>query len=395
MNILIFSQYYDPEQFLINDIAPELVELGHSVTVVTGLPNYPSGVIPEEYRKGKRRHQSINGVQVIRCPILPRGRNKIQLLANYLSYMVLANRAAGKLKTSFDIVFCYQLTPVLQACPAIWYAKRHHLKLMMYNLDLAPMSGSMFLKKWHVLSVCYRKLSKWIMNSCDHIAVTSKSFIDYNHTVNNVPKEKMTYLPQHASKLMLDVNMETEENGIADFMFAGNIGKGTGLDVLVEAAEKLRHDCAFKIHIVGDGSYLPTLKEKVKAYGLSDFFIFYGRHSMQEMPKFYRLADALLITLREGQIAIPGKLQTYMTTKKPIFGAMDGAGKDIIEESECGVCVSAGDHEALYQTMKAYIENPKRFERCGVQGLSYFKNNFTLEIFMERLNEILLTIAEK
>ena len=79
MNILFFSQYYHPEQFLINDITPEIVKRGHKVTVVTGLPNYPSGVIEKGYKK--IRHENVNGVDIIRCPIVPRGKNKIQLFS--------------------------------------------------------------------------------------------------------------------------------------------------------------------------------------------------------------------------------------------------------------------------------------------------------------------------
>ena len=115
MKILVFCQYYYPEQFLITDIAEELVKRGHDVTVLTGLPNYPSGVIDQEYRNGKRREEVINGVRVIRCPIIPRGRSKLQLLLNYVSYMILAAKKSRRLKEPFDIVFLYQMTPNTQA----------------------------------------------------------------------------------------------------------------------------------------------------------------------------------------------------------------------------------------------------------------------------------------
>ena len=103
MNILIFSQYYYPEQFLINEIAPELVKRGHRVTVVTGLPNYPSGVIEKEYRKKEKRTETVDGVNIVRCPIIPRGRGKVQLLMNYVSYMLSATWKARGIKESFDI----------------------------------------------------------------------------------------------------------------------------------------------------------------------------------------------------------------------------------------------------------------------------------------------------
>ncbi len=389
MNILFFSQYYYPEQFLINEIAPALVQRGHGVTVVTGLPNYPSGVIEKEYRKKDKRTETVNGVRIVRCPIIPRGHNKIQLLLNYVSYMLSASGKARGIKEDFDIVISYQLTPILQVYPAILYARRKKRKLLMYNLDLAPMSGSGFVGNKKMIFSLYSKLSRRLMNACDCIAVTSRSFIEYNSRVNGVPTEKMVYLPQHASDAMMGADMSAEDNGVTDFMFAGNIAHGSGLHTLVEAAAKLKAEENFRIHIVGGGSYLETLKAEVRMAALEDRFVFHGRYPQEKMPEIYRMADALLITLREGQITVPAKLQNYMTAGKPIFGAMDGSGKELIEEVGCGVCVPAGDADGLCESMKDYIRNTEKYHRCGEAAQAYFKQNFTLDIYVEKLLQII------
>lgn len=391
MRVLFVSQYYSPEPFLISEITEELVRRGHEVTVLTGLPNYPSGVVAEEYKDKKRRRETIGGVEIIRAPIIPRGKNKIKLFINYFSFMRSANRVGKKLGGDFDLVISYELTPIFQVSPAVKIAKRLGIKILMYNLDLAPMAGSGIVGKLPGFSGYYKRFSKWAMNACDLVAVSSPSFIEYNHSVNGVPVEKMVYLPQHASDFMLGENMETKDNGVADFMFAGNIAGGTGLDTIVEAAALLRGEENFRIHMVGDGSYLETLKEKVKNASLEDYFIFYGRHPMKEMPNLYRQADALLITLRPGQITIPAKLQNYMTTGKPIFGAMDGSGKDLIAEAGCGICVGAGDSQGLYKNMKDYIRNPQKFASCGKAGRDYFREHFTLKHHVDKL----LELAEK
>lgn len=388
MKLLFVSQYYWPEPFLISEITEELVSRGHEVTVLTGLPNYPSGVIAEEYKDKKRLREIIGGVEIIRAPIVPRGKNKLQLLINYFSFMRSANRVGKKLEESYDLVISYELTPIFQVSPAVKIAKRLGKKILMYNLDLAPMAGSSVVGKIPGFSTYYKRFSKWAMNACDLVAVSSPSFIDYNHRVNGVPVEKMVYLPQHASELMIGEDMKAQDNGIADFMFAGNIAGGTGLDTIVEAAALLKKDEKFRIHIVGDGSYLDTLKEKVKAEVLEDYFIFHGRHPMKEMPNLYRLADALLITLRSGQITIPAKLQSYMTTGKPVFGAMDGSGKNLIHQSGCGVCVGAGDSRGLYETMKDFIRCPRKYESCGKAGQDYFRDNFTLKHHVDKLLEL-------
>ena len=83
MKLLVVCQYFYPEQFRVNDICFELVKLGYDVTVLTGLPNYPYGVIPKDYRWFKRRYEDINGVRVIRSCLIGRGQGQIRLALNY------------------------------------------------------------------------------------------------------------------------------------------------------------------------------------------------------------------------------------------------------------------------------------------------------------------------
>ena len=119
MNILVFCQYYYPEQFRINDICEQLILEGHSVTVLTGLPNYPKGKILNEYKWRKNRKETINGVNVIRVFELARGNGVIRLALNYLSYMFSATFKTLFLKKDFDLIFVYQLSPVTMAFPAV------------------------------------------------------------------------------------------------------------------------------------------------------------------------------------------------------------------------------------------------------------------------------------
>ena len=88
MNLLVISQYYNPEQFRINDICKEWVKRGNHVTVVTGIPNYPEGKYYQNYGIFKKRKETIDGVEIIRLPIIPRGKNSIMLMLNYISFVI-------------------------------------------------------------------------------------------------------------------------------------------------------------------------------------------------------------------------------------------------------------------------------------------------------------------
>ena len=118
MKILVVSQYYYPEQFLINEIAPELVKRGHEVVVLTGLPNYPEGIVPEEYRNGKKRNEELDGVRIIRTFETGRGKGTLARLFNALSYLTSASWRVLLTREKFDAVFCYFLSPLTSLVPA-------------------------------------------------------------------------------------------------------------------------------------------------------------------------------------------------------------------------------------------------------------------------------------
>ena len=89
MKILIVSQYYFPEQFQINDIAPELVKRGHEITILCGLPNYPKGVYFEGFDNKEsveikeKEYFKQTGVHVIHIEQVLRSKNPLKLVMNY------------------------------------------------------------------------------------------------------------------------------------------------------------------------------------------------------------------------------------------------------------------------------------------------------------------------
>lgn len=391
MKILIVSQYYYPEQFQINEIAPALVKRGHEVTVLTGLPNYPKGDVFEGYEDGKRREEIIDGVRVIRCGIIPRKHDPAHLLLNYYTFAAKGKKKALTLDGDFDVVLCYQLSPVLMLEPAVAYAKKHHVPLICYCLDIWPESAQGMLKTNKGPIYGYVKsLSRTLYTACDHIAVTSRPFIDYFETELGIDRAKMSYIPQHADTRLLDIDMRAEDNGIVDFMYAGNMGKGQTLDVLVKAVAELKGRNDFTVHMVGDGSKRVELEALADSLGVKDKFIFYGNQKREDMPAFYKKADALILTLRGNNAVgntMPGKLQVYMTTGKPIFGAINGAANEVIGEADCGRCVAAGDHKGLAEIMADYIDTPEKYSSAGENARKYFAENFTLETYMDKLEK--------
>ena len=398
MNILIFSEYYYPERFLISEIAERLVEEGNRVTVVTGLPNYgfPNGEVLPEYKNGSHNNEVVNGVNILRCNVRGRKTGTINLLINYFSYAVNANRLAKNIDSDYDVIYLYQLTPILQAFPAIQFAKKKKIPIVCYCLDLAPECGQRLIGKYKLFGCLYARFSKWAYRQFNKVAVTSKAFIEYLSSVNKVDIDRICYLPQHASDTLLKCDLCKYPTGSPRvFMFAGNIGKGPNLQNIVLAADKVVHNgiTDFQIQFVGGGSYKETLVKLVSDMQLNEYVKFFDAVPMHEMSDVYKRADALIVTLRKGQKTVPGKLQAYMATGKPIIASMDSSGREMIEEADCGICVPADDYVALSEAISDYIERPLSYQKYGENGKKYFIENFTINTHIMRLIDILHMVA--
>lgn len=398
MKLLVISQYYYPEQFRINEVCEELVRRGHSVTVLAGLPNYPQGEIFPGY---ETKYEEIhNGVRILRCKSRPRKTGTLNLAINYVSYMLRADRAVRKLPGDFDAVMVYQLSPISMVVPALTYCKHHKVPLYLYCLDLWPDSIRDVFRSTE--SIIFRLMRRWcvkLYNGADLVGITSEPFREYLNTVCQVPVDKIQYLPQHAEDMALTGNLTAADNGCTDIVFLGNVGYAQDLENAARAVSLLRTNKPFKLHIVGIGAALDALKACVRELNVEDHFEFHGRHPIEEMPDFYRLADACLLTLYDNTEAgktIPGKLQGYMSAGKPIIAACSGAAAEVIRDADCGICAPAGNPEALAQALTAFIDHPDRFSRCGPNARQYFEQHFSLKLFTDSLEQQLSALcAEK
>lgn len=398
MKILVVCQYFHPEAFQINDICRELVKAGDQVTVLTGLPNYPSGIVPEAYRHGRNREEIWESVRVVRCFEMGRGRGALCLGLNYLSYCLSAAKKIRTLGREFDAIFVYQLSPVLMAYPGVVLKKWIKKPLYLYCCDIWPESVKIMVKRESsLLFRVVKKISTALYRKCDVIAVQSPAFFDYFERVHGIPSQRLCYIPQYADSQYLARDFSLD-NGVWDFVFLGNVGNAQGIDTIIAAAESLRADFRFVVHIVGDGSFLETAKALVWEKDLAEFVRFYGRQPVERMPEYYELADACLLTLTSeaGLIGrtIPSKLQGYMAAGKMVIGAIDGPAREVIEESACGLCTGAGDTAGLAEKMAEFMNRPEEYRNCGENGRAYFVKHFSREQYLKKTREILEDLAE-
>lgn len=389
MRILVVCQYYHPEQFRVNDMCEQLAKDGHSVTVLTGLPNYPTGVINPDYRRCKKRVEVVNGVKVTRSWLIGRGKGTTRLFLNYLSFAISASIKALFLKKDFDLIFVYQLSPVTMAFPGILLKKLTKKPFVLYCFDLWPESiASAGVSTGSIIYKLLLKLCKWIYNVPDEILVSSKRFKEYFRDTLNVKKD-LKYLPIYAESMFDFVGKDIHDH--TNLVFAGNIGEMQSVETIIYAANELDPATNVHIHIVGDGSSKGKCEKLAKELGLRNV-TFYGQHPLSDMPHFYRLADAFLVTLRANNMisyTLPGKVQTYMAAGKPIIGAIDGETNNIIAEAECGISVAAEDFKALARAIESFSQQTSARAIYGINARKYYESHFTKEKFMDTLTPIL------
>lgn len=387
MKILVISQYYYPEPFKIHEICEELVKRGNEVTVITGRPNYPDGDLID----GFPMSQNLNRVQIIRTNIVLRGHNPISLMLNYLSYPKFAKKEIKKLDERYDVVFVYQLSPVLMIKPALYYKKVFGKKVYVYCLDLWPESlKALRLRESNPIYRIMLKISNNLYRKCDFISVTSPAFLEYLEETNGVNKDKLDVVYQHGEKMFLNVKPYVKQSKL-NIVFAGNIGKVQDFDCLVKAISLLsdKHRSKIKITIIGSGSYLEELKNKVEENKFEKVFVFTGRKKVEELKEYYNAASVFLLSLEKGSTVgktIPSKLQTYMSAGRGIIGSIDGATADIINNARAGKVCSAGDYINLSKIIIELLNNEKKLVEYATNSRKYFLENFTIEKYVDQIS---------
>lgn len=398
--VLFICQYFHPETFRGNEIAFDLARRGIDVTVICGTPNYPRGKFFKGYSWFRKTHEIVNGVNVIRLPIIPRGDgSKIQLLANYFSYFTVASFYLPLhllFHRKYDACFVQQLSPVMMSVPGILFKKLSGRKLITWVLDLWPESlnaaGGINNKK--ILDF-FGWFAKKEYEYSDKILVSSKGFAsnirskgDFAHKIEFMPNWAEDELQ---SKEKFDIPEMPDGFRV---LFAGNVGEAQDFDNIVKAAKLLSNEDAIRIIIVGDGRKKEWLDQQIIQQNLSDRLTTMGRFDIKYMPSFFQAADCLLLPLKNDKImnlTVPAKLQAYMNSAKPILGMINGDARDLINEIGCGIGVSASSPDRLVTAMRKLKSMSKEeLSDMGEKGYRYSNENFNKEKILNNFYNILL-----
>lgn len=395
-HILVISQYFYPEQFRINDICTEWVKRGYKVTVVTGIPNYPQGKYYNGYSLFKKRRETYNGMDIIRIPLVPRGNRAIMLVLNYLSFVISGFFWMLFTRIKADYVFIFEVSPMTQALPGVWYAKKRKIPCYLYVQDLWPENVEIVtgITNKRIIGAI-TKMVEYIYNKCTRIFTTSKSFVKSIES-RGVPRDKIEFWPQYAEEFYQPVESRTIPEIPIDnsfnIAFAGNIGNAQGLDILVRTAVLLKQksELSIRFNIVGDGRYKETLIGLVTKNDVTEMFNFIPKQPATRIPEILAANNAAFLCLVDNPLfsmTIPAKLQSYLACGVPIIASANGETENIIIEANAGLCSPAGDAQALSdRIMELSNMSKQELNQFGANALSYFQENFNKKELIDRIN---------
>ena len=408
MNVLILSQYYDPEPVpKPAELALALRQRGHSVRAITGFPNYPKGELYQGYRLALMRREEIDGIEVRRTFEYPyHGRSVIKRLINFWSFALSAPLASFFMPRA-DVMYVWH--PPLSVGVAAWLISILRGIPFVYDVqDIWPESAVVSgMLRDGLLVRAMSVLERFTYRRAAHILVVTEG-ARQNLIGKGVPDDKISVMPHWIDESLFEISSpERREEmrrhlGWSDqfvVLFAGNLGLMQGLDTVVRAASNLHPREKIRFVFVGDGADRERLRSLSSELGVHDRVQFIDRQPMSEMPAFMAAADLLLVHLKKSELCkwvIPTKTLAYLAAGKPIIMAMEGAAADLVAQAEAGSIVAPDEPEQLSQEVRRMAALPaEERDAMGSAGRAFLMRTMTGTQVVPRYEAVLRSVARR
>ena len=396
-HILVVTQYYYPENFRINDITKEWIKRGYKVTVVTGIPNYPKGRFFKGYGYLKKRRETIDGIDVIRIPIIPRFNNPITLALNYMSFVFFGWFWSKFTHIKADLVFNFEVSPMTQALPAIWYAKRRRIPSIIYVQDLWPENLQIVggVNNRFIIKRVDKMVDK-IYKNATKILVTSESF--RNSIISRgIDLDKCAVWYQYAEDFYNPLKQTFRNNkDPLKIVFTGNIGEAQGLDILPKVAIRLKDNGYLNkviFTIVGDGRNKQNLLNEINRAGVADMFVFVDAKPAIEIPKILAESDVAFLSFANNELfqkTIPAKLQSYMACGMPILAVAEGESQRIVNTANCGLVSMPNNTQDLMKNIVIMERlTQQELNLMSINSRKFYDENFDKNNLIEEFNSFI------
>ena len=406
MRVALVTQWFPPEKAAIPaDLAAELAQAGHSVTVLTGFPNYPYGRTYSGWTQRPWRDEwATDGYRVRRVAEYPsHDRSALRRTASYTSFAATSSIFGLRALRSADVTYVYH-PPITAAAGAWMWKTLAHIPFVLHVQDLWPesvlQSGMVDGPANRVLTEVLTSVCRRVYRAADAV-VTISPGMRRHLSGSGVPDERLhTVLNWADERLFFPRDMAIDradgDSGKFTVMFAGNIGEAQGLDTAVRAAALVSDLPGFRLSIVGDGLALPHLRELVRDLGLSNVD-FVPAQPIERMNDLTATAQVQLVILRQSaflDVTVPSKLGAILAAGLPVLCAAGRDATEIVRAAGAGWTCSPGDPEALARAYRvAYTASTGTLSECGRRGRAYYVDNLSRSTGTVAIRRILEGLA--
>ncbi len=408
MRILYLSQYFPPEvgatQTRAYEMARYLVSAGHQVTMLTEVPNHPSGIIPPEYRGNAYERVSLDGIDVIRVWVKasPTKTFATRMLF-YISYMINAALAGLLLaRGRYDVI--YATSPPLfvgGAALALSYLRR--IPLLFEVRDLWPESavalGEISSTRAAVLA---GKLEEMCYNRARRVVVVTEGIRrrleerGFGAKLALIPNGANTELFRPDPEAGAVLRSELGLGGRFLVIYAGIHGVAQGLETVLDAARVLQDEPHIHFLFVGEGPKKGDLLNQRDTLGLVNVTML-AEQPRDSMPAYMSAADVALVPLRRLELfrgALPSKMFDAWACGCPVVLSIDGEARQVLERAEGGVFVEPEDPELMAQALSQLKGDPGRLRQLGKNGRCFVEEHYSRERLAAQLEALLRGVVK-
>lgn len=409
LKLLILTQYFPPEvgapQNRLFELAVRLKNLGIDVSVLTAMPNYPQMKIYDGYEGKNYMYEEIEGIPVHRASIyLPKSKSIIQRLLNYFSFVYSSARVGKNKIGNIDVIMC-ESPPLFLGYSALYLKRKKNAKLIFNVSDLWPESAEklgVVTNKW-MLKLAYRLEEKLYRRS---VLVTGQTQGICKNINERFPNVKTYWLPNGVDVSYYNPNTVTgnwrSENGFDEhdilFLYAGIIGLAQGLEIILQAAEKLKDNTHIKFILVGSGPEKEKL-QTIKADKQLANVYFFDAVSKLQMPQIVQASDVSVIPLRKLDLflgAIPSKIFENLAMEKPVILAVDGEARELfVNQGQCALYSEPENADDLVKNVLLLANDSNLRKLLGKKGRVYVEQSFNRNTIAQNFYTTLVNHVRK
>ncbi len=386
---LILTQYYPPEvgaaQVRLSAVARQLHAMGHTVEVVTAMPNYPTGTIQPGYRRRLWRRESIDGIPVTRVWLYASMGRGLRRLLSYLSFTLMSILGLARSRRP-DYLFV-ESPPLFVVVSAALFARLWRAALIVNVSDLWPDAAVDLgvIPDGAALRLA-RRLERWCYSRATVINSVTEG-IRAVIAAGRAPAAKLRMLPNG-----VDLEAFRPDGGDATrlaalglesdalFVYTGNLGYAQGLDSIVRAAQLAsQRRAGIVVAFIGDGSDRRSLEALAADIGASNVR-FVPPLPLHHVADVLPLTAGVIVSLRRlptNEGARPSKIFPALASGRPILYAAEGEGADLVAGAEAGIVVANDDVLRIAEAMVRLADDRAEGDRLGANGRALAQARFS------------------